>query len=75
MLLKLLSSVNWANIITSVNAQWLVDLRVDHSNVSEQEPVTIMMADVQDKVSYKKTCWQKKMTAFYEGLAAQINQL
>ena len=29
----------------NTDAQWLVDLRADHSNIPEQEPVTISMAD------------------------------
>ena len=33
------------------NAQWLVDLREDHSNLPEQKPVTITVADVQERVS------------------------
>ncbi len=33
----------------NTNAQWLFDLRADHSNLSEQDPVTIMMADIQER--------------------------
>ncbi|XP_078026439.1 uncharacterized protein LOC144464171 [Epinephelus lanceolatus] len=37
-------------------ARWLVDLRADHSNLPEQEPVTISMADIQERVS-KMESW------------------
>eukprot|EP00064_Thunnus_orientalis_P013602 superscaffoldBa00002245_g13641 len=35
----------------NINAQWLVDLRADHSNLPEQDLVTITMADIQERVS------------------------
>ncbi len=70
----------------NTDAQWLVDLRADHSNLPEQEPVTISMADIQERVSKMKswtapgpdmihTYWLKKLTALHERLAAQMNQL
>ena len=34
----------------NTNAQWLVDLKADHSNLPEQDPVTVTMADNQDRV-------------------------
>ncbi|KAL4008504.1 hypothetical protein ACER0C_002356 [Sarotherodon galilaeus] len=68
------------------NAQWLVDLRADHSDLPEQGPVTITVADIQERVSNMKSWtapgpdmvhayWLKKLTALHECLAAQMNQL
>ncbi|XP_076733794.1 uncharacterized protein LOC143414044 [Maylandia zebra] len=68
------------------NAQWLVDLRADHSDLPEQGPVTITVADIQERVSSMKSWtapgpdmvhayWLKKLTALHERLAAQMNQL
>ncbi|XP_055361305.1 uncharacterized protein LOC129603548 [Betta splendens] len=68
------------------DAQWLVDLREDHSNLPEQNPVTITVADIQHRVSGMKNWtapgpdmihayWLKKLTAIHERLAAQMNQL
>uniref|UniRef100_A0A3B3HW39 Reverse transcriptase domain-containing protein n=1 Tax=Oryzias latipes TaxID=8090 RepID=A0A3B3HW39_ORYLA len=68
------------------NAQWLVSLREEHSNLPEQNPVTITVADIQERVSGMKNWtapgpdmihayWLKKLTALHERLAAQINQL
>ena len=37
------------------NAQWLVDIRADHRNFPEQEPVTITVADIQERVSGMKS--------------------
>lgn len=69
----------------NTDAQWLVDLRVDHSNLPEQEPVTITMADIQESVSCMKSWtalsldihsyWLMKLTATDERLALQTNQL
>ena len=39
----------------NTRAQWLVDLRADHSNLPEQDPVTITMADIQERVSGMKS--------------------
>ncbi|XP_055364306.1 uncharacterized protein LOC129604011 [Betta splendens] len=58
------------------DAQWLVDLREDHSNLPEQNAVTITVADIQQRVSGMKnwtapgpdmihTYWLKKLTAIY----------
>ncbi|KAK7877340.1 hypothetical protein WMY93_031944 [Mugilogobius chulae] len=33
------------------DAQWLMDLRKDHSNLPEQNPVTTTVADIQERVS------------------------
>lgn len=33
------------------NAQWLVDLRVDHTNLPEQDPVNITVAKIRERVS------------------------
>ena len=68
------------------NAQWLVDLRTVHNNLPEQEPVTITIADIRQRVSGMKsrtasgldmihTDWLKKLIALHERLAAQMNQL
>lgn len=60
----------------------LEDLRTDHSNLPEQDPVTIIDPDVQRKVSRMKmewswialcpdiihTYWLKKLTALHEHL-------
>ncbi|KAI3368084.1 hypothetical protein L3Q82_026902, partial [Scortum barcoo] len=70
----------------NINTHWLVDLRADHSNLPEQEPVTITAADIQEKVSSMKswtapgpdmthTYWLRKLTVLHEHLAAQMNQL
>lgn len=70
----------------NTDAQWLVDLREDHSNLPEQNPVTITVADIQGRVSGMKNWtapgpdmihayWLKKLTALHERLAAQMNQL
>uniref|UniRef100_A0A7N8XHF5 Reverse transcriptase domain-containing protein n=1 Tax=Mastacembelus armatus TaxID=205130 RepID=A0A7N8XHF5_9TELE len=70
----------------NTSAQWLADLRADHSNLPEQEPVTIATADIRERVSNMKnwtapgpdmihTYWLKKLTALHERLAAQMNQL
>lgn len=64
------------------NAQWLVDLIADHSNVKKQETVTITVADIQERVSHMKSLTVpgadmiysyclKKLAAFH----AQTNQL
>lgn len=37
------------------NAQWLVDLRVDHRNLREKGPVTITVAEIQERVSSMKS--------------------
>ena len=37
------------------NAEWLMDLNEDHSNLPEQDPVNITMADNQDIVSGMKS--------------------
>ncbi len=66
----------------NTNAQWLEDLRTDHSNLPEQEPT----ADIQERVAGMKswtapgpdmihTYWLKKLTALHERLAVQMNQL
>uniref|UniRef100_A0A669EZW7 Reverse transcriptase domain-containing protein n=1 Tax=Oreochromis niloticus TaxID=8128 RepID=A0A669EZW7_ORENI len=77
----------WENDAThNGNAQWLVDLRADHSDLPEQGPVTITVADIQERVSSMKSWtapgpdmvhayWLKKLTALHERLAAQMNQL
>ena len=68
------------------DAQWLVDLREDHSKQPEQNPVTITVTDIQERVSDMKNWkapgpdmiqayWLKKLTALHERLAAQMNQL
>lgn len=68
------------------NARWLLDLRADHSNLPEQGPITITVADVQESVSSMKSWtapdpnmvhayWLKKLTALHERLAAQMNRL
>ncbi|XP_051906082.1 uncharacterized protein LOC127590686 [Hippocampus zosterae] len=64
------------------SAQWLVTLREEHSNLPEQNPVTITVADIQERVSDMKnwtapghTYWLKKLTALHERLAVQMNQL
>ncbi|XP_016529213.1 uncharacterized protein LOC107836747 [Poecilia formosa] len=45
------------------NAQWLTSLREDHSNLPEQAPVTITVADVQERVSgMKKTEQHQDLT-------------
>ncbi|KAK7930440.1 hypothetical protein WMY93_006835 [Mugilogobius chulae] len=68
------------------DAQWLMDLRKDHSNLPEQNPVTITVTNIQERVSGMKnwtapgpdmihSYWLKKLTALHERLAAQMNQL
>ena len=63
-----------------------MDLRADQSNLPEQEPVTITMADTQKRVSGMKSWtapgpdmihsyWLKKLTALYEHVAAQMIKL
>lgn len=37
------------------NAQWLVNLRADHSKLPEQGTVTITVANIQEKVSSSKS--------------------
>ena len=70
----------------NTNAQWLQDLRADHRNLPEQEPVTITAADVQQGIKNRKswtapspdmiqTYCLKNLTAVHERLAAQWNQL
>ena len=39
----------------NTHAQWLVDLREDHSHLQEQNPVNITMAHVQKRVSGMKS--------------------
>lgn len=62
------------------------NLRKDHSNIPEQEPVIITVANVKKKVLKMRrwaapgpdmihTSWLKMLTDFYECLAAQMNQL
>lgn len=69
----------------NTNAQWLVDLTVDHSNLPKQDQVTITMAHIQDRVSSMKswtargpdmihTYCLKKLTALHVW-HAQMNQL
>lgn len=58
------------------NVQWLVDLRADHINLPEQDPVTITVGDIQERVSSMKR-WtvpalDVTLTAFHMFLAAQI---
>jgi len=58
----------------------LLDLKADHSNFPDQEPVTITGADIQERVKYEEldmihTNWLKKLTALYESLGAQMNTL
>ncbi|KAL3977722.1 2-oxoisovalerate dehydrogenase E1 component beta subunit [Sarotherodon galilaeus] len=58
---------------------------VYHSNLPEQGPVTIIVADIQERVSSMKSWtapgpqvhayWLKKLTALHEQLALQMNQL
>ncbi|XP_051919952.1 uncharacterized protein LOC127599769 [Hippocampus zosterae] len=68
------------------SARWLVTLREEHSNIPEQNPVTITVADIQERISDMKnwtapgpdmvhTYWLKKLTALHECLAALMNQL
>ncbi len=50
----------WKNICEkeaahNTNAQWLVDLRGDHSNLPEQDSVIITLADIQERVSKMKS--------------------
>ncbi|XP_078026514.1 uncharacterized protein LOC144464187 [Epinephelus lanceolatus] len=72
--------------LTTPMPKWLVDLGAGHSNLPEQEPVTISMADIQERVSKMKswtapdpdmihTYWLKKLTALHERLVAQMSQL
>ncbi|TWW59283.1 hypothetical protein D4764_06G0008130 [Takifugu flavidus] len=67
-------------------AQWLQDLQAEHSQLPEQDPVVITLADIQTIVSKMKSWtapgpdnihayWLKKLTALHERLAAQMNQL
>ncbi|XP_078020835.1 uncharacterized protein LOC144459905 [Epinephelus lanceolatus] len=60
----------------NTDAKWLVDLRADHSNLPDQESLTITMADIQERVLGMKswttlgpdmihTYWLKKVTALY----------
>ncbi|XP_025766930.1 uncharacterized protein LOC112848110 [Oreochromis niloticus] len=62
------------------------EIQADHSDLPEQGPVTITVADIQERVSSMKswtapgpdmvhTYWLKKLTALHERLAAQMNQL
>lgn len=57
------------------NAQWFVGLRANHSNITEQDPVTIIMLDIQESFCDSKNFWIKKLTTLHERLAAQTNQL
>ena len=61
-----------------------MDPRADHSDLPEQEAVTIRVTDIQERVSSTKswtapgpdmihTYWLKKLTAPYECLAKQMN--
>lgn len=62
-----------------------MDLRVDHSNLPEQEPVKIMKADIQRVSNMKSwpasgpdtihTYLLKKLTALHDRLAAHIEKL
>ncbi len=46
----------WKNILEHhITTQWLVDLRADHNNLPEQDPVTIATADIQERVSSTKS--------------------
>ena len=66
-------------------AQLLLDLRKDQSNLPEQDPVNLTMADIQERVSRKSgtapgpdmihSYWLKKLTAFSERLVFEMNQL
>lgn len=60
-----------------------MELRADHSNFSEQAPVNITIADIQERVPNMKswtapgpdmihTYWVKNLTACHECLAAQM---
>ena len=66
--------------------QWLQDLRADHRKVTEQKPVTITIAHVQQWIKNMKSWtalgpdmihpyWLKHLTAVHERLAALMNQL
>ncbi|TWW78234.1 hypothetical protein D4764_11G0003550 [Takifugu flavidus] len=70
----------------NTTAQWLQDLQTEHSQLPEQDPVVITLADIQTRVSKMKswtapgpdkilTYWLKKLTALHERRAAQMNQL
>lgn len=69
----------WKKDIT--HNMWLVELRADHSNLPEKDPVTIIVIDIQNRISSMES-WTapgmdmiKKLTAVYEHLATQRNQL
>lgn len=70
----------------NTSAKWWQNLRADHSNLPEQESVTITAADIQQQVKNRKiwttpgldmthTYWLKKLTVVHEHLAVQMNQL
>ena len=69
----------------NTNAQWLLGLGEDHSHLPEQDPVTITLADILERVLGMKSrtlgpvmnnsYWLKKLTTLHEFPAAQINQL
>ena len=49
----------------NTSAPWLVALRADHSNIPEQEPLTITVAEIQERVTSMNS-WTAPGTHLYD---------
>ena len=81
----------WKNIwekdaTHNADAQWLKDLKAQHSDIPEQTPVTVTTEDIQHRANRMRSWaapgpdmihayWLKKLTALHSRLATQMSHL